>query len=187
MKEKSPEVKSCLLWIKKCMNQKLVRDRSVSMRTLKLLCLRLPGTELCQTLWSDLYLCPCAVLWCAVLWSELVPFKTRVLATAYSCTTWRKALLLALEHWWRGSGLRVWGRSCEYTEDFSMWMLGTFWEFRWSVHGLYQLCNLSASGLLRSIRCKIFRSWSIYGKYVGSQCLLKYFCFYGGHKLKLEE
>jgi len=38
MKEKSTEVKSCPLWMRKYMNQKLLHARSVSMLALNLLC-----------------------------------------------------------------------------------------------------------------------------------------------------
>lgn len=68
MKEKSTEVESCSLYIRKCMNQKLVHGRSVSILTLKLLYLRPPDTELCGPF--DLTRTSVLVLFC-----ELVPLK----------------------------------------------------------------------------------------------------------------
>lgn len=73
------------------MNQKLVHAGSVSMLTFKLLYLRPADTELCR----PFGLTHTSVL---VLFCELVPLKTRVLATAYNCATWQKALLGGLEH-----------------------------------------------------------------------------------------
>lgn len=90
------------LWIRKCMNQKLVHAGSVSVLTFKLLYLRPADAELC----GPFGLTRTSVL---VLWSELVSLKTWVPATAYDCPTWQKALLRGLEHWRRAPDLGVWG------------------------------------------------------------------------------
>lgn len=67
MKEKSTEVESCPLWIRKGMNQKLVHAKSLSMLKLKLLYLRPPDTELCGELTRT------SVPICEVTWSHSKP------------------------------------------------------------------------------------------------------------------
>lgn len=135
MKEKSTYVESFPLWIRKCMNQKLVHASSLSMLTLNLLHLWPPVTELCGR--SDLS--PPLSLCC--LWCELVPLRSWVLAAAHNCTMWQKGLLLGLGLWCSAPDLRVWGSSCEHTGDFSMQVLGTL-GFSWNGSELYKLCHV---------------------------------------------
>lgn len=111
------------LWIRKCMNQKLVHARSVSVLTFKLLYLRPADTELCGPF--GLTRTSVLVLFCEVNWSRSKPESSLPLTTAQRG---RRGCYVVLSidagPQTSGSGRR----SCEHAGDFSMWMLGTVWD-----------------------------------------------------------
>lgn len=139
------------LWIRKCVNQQLVRARSVSMLTLKILYLWPPVPELCGPF--NLIRASVFVL---ALWRELVPLKAWVLAAAQRggrCC----CLVLSMDVGPRASGPGGQVVNMLGISPCGCWALsGIQLECKWKV-----LTVPCVSVGLRSIRCKIFKSWSI--------------------------
>jgi len=120
MKEKSTEVKSCPLWMRKYMNQKLLHARSVSMLALNLLCGLLVLSSVDPLIWPI----PLSSCW-SVNWSHSKPESWLLLAKG-RCGG--RCCYLVLSIWCKTPDLRFWGRSCEHTRVFSVWVLGNVWD-----------------------------------------------------------